>query len=87
MKKTVLLFTLISILAKIIAFGRELVLSYFFGAGQISDVFLLSMTLPVTIFGFVAAGVTSGYIPVYQRAKTEENQSSALQFTNQVITF
>ena len=87
MKKTVLLFTMISILAKIVAFGRELVLSYFFGAGQVSDVFLLSMTLPVTIFGFVASGVTSGYIPVYQHAKIEEGQESALIFTNQVVNF
>ena len=66
MKKIVIIFTIISIFAIIIAFGRELVLSYFFGAGEISDVFLLSMTLPVTIFGFISAGVTSGYIPIYQ---------------------
>ena len=61
MKKTVIVFTIVSIFAKIIAFGRELVLSYFYGAGEISDVFLLSMTLPVTIFGFISVGVTSGY--------------------------
>lgn len=85
MKKTILVFTIISILAKIIAFGRELVLSYYFGAGKISDVFLLSMTLPVTIFGFIAAGVTSGYLPVYERTKTEKGRDTALRFTNNVI--
>lgn len=86
MKKIVIIFTIISIFAKIIAFGRELVLSYFFGAGEISDVFLLSMTLPVTIFGFISAGVTSGYIPIYQRARSEEGEEAALSFTNNVIT-
>lgn len=85
MKKTIIVFTIISILAKIIAFGRELVLSYFFGAGEISDVFLLSMTLPVTIFGFIAAGVTSGFIPTYQSACTEAGERTALKFTNNVI--
>ncbi len=85
MKKIVLVFTFISIWAKIVAFGRELILSYCFGAGQVSDVFILSMTLPVTIFGFIATGVISGYIPVYQKAKSEEGQSTALSFTNNVI--
>lgn len=87
MKRTVIVFTLVSIFAKIIAFGRELVLSYFYGAGEISDVFLLSMTLPVTIFGFITVGVTSGYIPVYQKAKTEGGQDAALKFTNNVLNF
>lgn len=87
MKKTVIVFTIVSIFAKIIAFGRELVLSYFYGAGEISDVFLLSMTLPVTIFGFISVGVTSGYIPVYQKAKTEGGQDAALKFTNNVLNF
>lgn len=85
MKRTVLIFTIMSILAKIIAFGRELILSYYFGAGQISDVFLLSMTLPVTIFGFVAAGVTSGYIPVYQKVNLEKGKEFAVRFTSNVI--
>lgn len=85
MKKTVIAFTIISILAKVIAFGRELVLSYFYGAGETSDVFLLSMTLPVTIFGFIAAGVASGYIPTFQRARTEGGEATALKFTNSVI--
>ncbi len=86
MKKTVITFTIISILAKVIAFGRELVLSYFYGAGEISDVFLLSMTLPVTIFGFIAAGVTSGFIPNYQLARTEGGEYAAQKFTKSVIT-
>ncbi|WP_027209437.1 murein biosynthesis integral membrane protein MurJ [Butyrivibrio hungatei] len=85
MKKTVLIFTIVSVFAKIIAFGRELVLSNYFGAGQVSDVFILSMTLPVTIFGFIATGVTSGYIPMYQKAKVEEGREVALKFTNTVI--
>lgn len=85
MKKTIVIFIIISVLAKIIAYGRELVLSYYFGAGEISDVFLLSMTLPVTIFGFIATGVTSGYIPIYHIVEVEKGPSSALRFTNNVI--
>ena len=85
MKKTVLIFIIVSIFAKLVAFGRELVLAYYYGAGQTSDVFLLSMTLPVTIFGFVAVGVTSGFIPIYQRAKIEKGKETAERFTNNVI--
>lgn len=84
-KTTVIIFTFISLVAKIIAFARELLLSYFFGAGTVSDVFILSMTIPVTIFGFVATGITSGFIPMYQKAKINSGKQRALFFTNNVI--
>lgn len=85
MKGTVFTFTLISIIAKIVAFGRELLLSSYYGTSEISDVYLLSMTLPVTIFGFVSTGIISGYIPIYVDIEREKGKEGAVSFTNQVL--
>lgn len=87
MTRIIFIFTTISIIAKIIAFGRELVLGYYFGAGEISDVFLLSMVLPVTLFGFVSNGIISGYIPLFYKVKTERDIKRAMGFTNSVLNF
>lgn len=86
MNKKIFLFTLISCAAKIIAFARELLLAYCYGTTVSSDVFLLSMTLPVTLFGFISAGIIPSFIPAYVAAKTNEKADESLQFSNKVIS-
>ena len=83
--KAIVQFLFFTLIAKSIAFGRELVLSYYFGASEISDVYLLSVTLPVTVFGFISSGIVSGFIPIYQRVLNEKSRSEALLFCNRVI--
>ena len=85
MKKEILIFTFLSLVAKVIAFGRELLLAYFYGTSGTSDIFLLSMTLPVTIFGFLSAGIAPGFIPIYARLKAEKGEEEAGRFTWDVI--
>ncbi len=84
MKKSILIFTILSLMAKVFAFGRELVLSNYYGAGEVSDVFLLAMTIPVNIFGFVSSGITSGFIPLYHKIDEEKGKERALLFCSQV---
>jgi len=50
MKKTALLVMIITVLSKIIGFGREIVLSYVYGASAITDAYLISQTIPIVIF-------------------------------------
>lgn len=85
MKKTVMIFTILSGIAKIIAFARELLLAYCFGASIISDVYLVSMTLPVTLFGFISSGITSGYIPIYSTVIGKKGKAQGIDFTNKVL--
>lgn len=75
---------MLTFVAKIFAFGRELVLSNYYGADAISDVFILSMTIPVTIFGFISSGVVSGVIPIYYRVDREKGKVRALLFCSQI---
>ncbi len=85
MKKAIIMFIIFSFAAKIIAFGRELLLAYFYGTSIVSDVFLLSMTLPVIIFGFIASGIISGFIPIYSKVKKEGERTDGCRFTTDVL--
>ena len=87
MKKKIFVFTLLTFFAKIFAFGRELFLSYYYGASEISDVFLLSMTIPLTIFGFVSTGITSGFIPLFHQIKENRSSEEALLFCSRITNF
>lgn len=87
MKKAVYNVMLITIVAKILGFGREILLSYFFGASGVSDAYLISQTIPGTIFQFVGTGLATSFIPVYMKVRNEGGRGNADCFTNTILTF
>lgn len=85
MRKTALLIMLITIISKIFGFARELTLAYFYGASNISDAYLVSITIPSVIFGFIAAGLVAGYIPMYSKITQEDGELLANKFTSNLV--
>ena len=85
MKKTVTILIIISILSKILGLGRELVLSYFYGATSISDIYIISLTIPVSILGFIATGISTGYIPMYSSIEEERGLLDANKYTSNLV--
>lgn len=86
MKKAVYHVMLITIVAKLLGFGREILLSYYFGASGISDAYLISQTIPGTIFQFVGTGLATSFIPVYLKIKMSKGDQRADAFTNTVLS-
>ena len=82
MKKTAFAIMLITIISKILGFGREIALSYFYGASTITDAYLISLTIPEVIFSFIGAGIGTGFIPMFSRIKHEQGSEVAKRFTN-----
>lgn len=85
MKKTALIIMVITILSKFLGFARELTLSYFYGATGTSDAFLVSITIPGVIFGFIGTGLATSYIPIYSSIKNYEGVIQANRFTNNLL--
>lgn len=75
----------LTIFSKFIGFFRDITLSYFYGASSISDAYLISMTIPTVIFGFVATGISTGYIPMYSRIEEKEGEAKSKAFTNNLL--
>lgn len=82
MKRTALMVMAITILSKVLGFGREIVLSYVYGASAITDAYIISQTIPVVIFSFISAGIATGFIPMYSRISKAEGQLAANKYTN-----
>ena len=66
MKKAVYSVMIITMIGKILGFGREILLSFYFGANGISDGYLISQTIPGTIFQFVGTGLAPFLKPTLQ---------------------
>lgn len=82
MKKTALIIMIITLISKFLGFGRDIFLSYFFGASGISDAYLISLTVPSVIFGFIGVGIATAYIPMQSRIIEDYGEESAFRFTS-----
>lgn len=82
MKRTAITLMAIAIFSKVLGFGRELTLSYTYGTSSISDAYLIALTIPSAIFGFVSNGLVAGYIPMYNRIVAAEGEAGAQTFTS-----
>ncbi|MHC0551709.1 murein biosynthesis integral membrane protein MurJ [Salinicoccus sp. CNSTN-B1] len=85
MRKTIFLLMVLTIVSKVSGFLRDLTLAYFYGASETSDVFLLSISIPTVVFGVVAAGISTGYIPLYSRITEQSGDKAGLEYTNNLI--
>ena len=75
---------ILTLIAKLMGFFREIVLGFFFGATGISDAYLISQNIPGTIFQFVGTGLLTCFIPVYYRVSSEDEDT--VEYTNRILS-
>ncbi len=85
MKKIALTIMFITICSKIFGFSRDLILSYFFGTSYISDAYLISLTIPSVIFGFIGTAINTSYIPMQSRIIAEDGDERATTYTSNLV--
>ena len=76
----------ISLLSRVLGFAREILLSYYYGASNISDAYFIAMTIPVVIFSFIGTSISTGFIPMFNKVENEQGEKAGLKFTNSLIT-
>ena len=85
MGQTTLMLMFITIISKIFGFLREAVMASYIGASDLKSIYTTANTLPVVIANFVSVGIISGFIPIYNKAKNEEGEEAAEEFTSNVF--
>ncbi|GIM32919.1 murein biosynthesis integral membrane protein MurJ [Paraclostridium bifermentans] len=76
----------VTMLSKVLGFGRELVLNYFYGTSAYSDVYIVSMNIPLVVFASIGAAIVTTFIPLYQEALNDKGEKHALKFLNNVMS-
>ena len=85
MGQTTLMLMIITIVSKVFGFVREAVMASFIGASDLKSIYTTANTLPVVAANFVAVGIISGFIPIYNKAKNEEGEEAAEEFTSNIF--
>ncbi len=83
--KTTNVLIIITTITKIFGFAREMVLANFYGISNISDAFLLSQNLPITIFGLFTMALATSFIPVYNSENVKNGVLKANHFMSNLI--
>jgi putative peptidoglycan lipid II flippase len=63
MKKVFILMFLILILSKIFGFGREILLSYYYGVSNITDAYYTAILITSLSVGFLGVAIMPTFIP------------------------
>lgn len=73
--KTSIILMIGTMLSKILGFARELIVAYRFGAGSISDAFVLTNSIPTLIFVSIATAININFIPYYHRIEDDKERN------------
>lgn len=74
-----------TIIAKILGFGRELVLASSYGASMYSDAYITAMNIPLVIFTIIGSTIGTVLIPMYFEVNNNLGENKALCFTNNIF--
>ncbi len=84
-KKTAIIITIITLISKILGFGREIVLAYFYGTSYIVDAYIMAITIPTIIFGWLSTMAIS-YTPIYTEIHINDGYKKSISFSNNMIS-
>ncbi|MBY8908371.1 murein biosynthesis integral membrane protein MurJ [Salinicoccus roseus] len=85
MKKAAILLMIITVFSKVIGFGRDLTLAYFYGASTVSDIYIIAISLPTILFGIIGMGISTAYIPMYTKLEARKGKNEADNYTSKLI--
>ena len=74
-----------TMIAKVLGFGRELVLASSYGASIYSDAYLTAMNIPVVLFSIIGSTLGTVFIPIYFEVNNNLGEKKALNFTNNIF--
>jgi putative peptidoglycan lipid II flippase len=85
MRKTIIVVSLLMILSKILGFIREISLAYFYGASFISDAYLVSISIPITLYTLFGVVIAQGLIPIFNKINLNEGSNEVNKFLSNIL--
>lgn len=84
-KSAIILFVA-TMIAKGLGFFRDVVIAYIYGAGVVSDAYLMALNIiSVAFIGLFCVAIQSTFMPIYTDAENKGGHSKALEFTGNII--
>lgn len=85
MKKTVIFMMFFSIIVKLVGIIKDLILASYYGTTSITDAYLISISIPETVFAFIGAAIVTIFIPMYSEIEKNEGRVVANRFLSNLL--
>lgn len=83
--QTAALMAVFTLISKLLGFVRETVMAACFGAGNITDAYVMATSIPNIIFAGVFSAIATAYLPLYSRINEQEGEDAGNRYTNEVV--
>nr|WP_315023584.1 murein biosynthesis integral membrane protein MurJ [uncultured Aminipila sp.] len=83
--QTAVLMAILTLISKCFGFIRETVMAGFFGAGYITDSYVMAQSIPAILFGGVFAAVSTAYMPLFSDIVENKGNKEGDMFTSRII--
>lgn len=78
---------ILNLIGKVFSFFREMIFSFFYGTGPITDAFNTSTTAATLIFSVITYALSKTYIPTYNEVIKKNGVKAGDEFTNNLLNF
>lgn len=76
---------ILTLISKGFGFIRETVMANFFGAGYITDAYIMAQSIPTILLGGIFLAVSTAYMPLFSQVSEQKGNKEANAFTSQII--
>lgn len=83
--KATIIVMAMTILSRVIGFGRDILAAYHFGANSSYDVYVASVAIPESVFMIIGLAISTTFIPMLSEIKYAKNKDEMFRFSNNVI--
>lgn len=84
MKYTAIILMLVSIVARIFGFIREMLMSNYYGTSSVAEVVVIAMAVPTVLFAFLFNSLNTSFIPSYNAVRNDKGDEEAEKFTSNI---
>ncbi len=84
MKYTAVILMIVSVIARIFGFVREMLMSNFYGTSAVAEVVVIALAIPTVLFSFLFTSLNTSFIPSYNMVRKEKGKEQAEYFTANV---
>lgn len=84
-KQSSLVLMMVIIISKLFGMARDVVLANYFGTSNVSDAYLIAVSVPTLLFYFIGHSLSTAYQPMYNKVKEEKGSDAALRYSNNIL--
>lgn len=85
LKKNTVVVMAVIIVSKLIGMLRDVVLANYYGTSNVSDAYLIAVSVPTLLFYFIGHSISTAFLPIYNKVVVKSGEKEALKYMNNLL--